>query len=139
MLSLDTLDSLPMPSQRSLEGIEQISTQDLALSQFRITQCAASGLSQHEFLCNMHSNNPRSPTTLSKGAGPWFSRASSVDNNGVRVESKGEEGAASKNEDILDAVEHGVHTEDIASVRPTTPDTSVDDVLASTTFKPDGR
>jgi hypothetical protein len=141
MLTLDNLDSLPMPSQRSLEGIDQISTQDLALSQFRITQCVASELSQHEFLCNMHSINPRSPTPLSEGAGqgPWFSRASSVDNNGECVESKGEEGAASKNEDISDAVDHGVHTEDIASVHPTTPDTSLDDVLASTIFKPDGR
>jgi hypothetical protein len=140
MLSLDNLDSLPMPSQRSLEGIDQISTQDLALSQFRITQCAASELSQHEFLCNMHSINPRSPTPFSEGAGqgPWFSRASSVDNNGARVECTGEEGAANKIEAVSDAVEHGVHTEDIASVRPTTPNTSLDDVLASTTFKPDG-
>ena len=148
VLSLDSLDNLPLPSQRSLEDIEQISTQDLALSQFRSTQSSPPRivlpppeLSQHEFLCNMHSKNPRSPTTLSEGPGqgPWFSRASSVDNNGDRVESKDQEGAASKNGVVSEAAEHGVQTEDIASVHPTTPDTSLDDVLASTTFKPDGR
>jgi hypothetical protein len=30
-LSLDSLDSIPMPSQRSFEGLEGINTQDLTL------------------------------------------------------------------------------------------------------------
>ena len=64
-VSLDTLDSIPMPSQRSLEGLEGINTQDLALSQFNSTQCSPTKvvlppleLSQHEVLCNIHLKNP---------------------------------------------------------------------------------
>ena len=84
-LSLDSLDSIPMPSQRSLEGLEGMSTQDLALSQFNSTQSSPKKivlhpheLSQHEIVYNMHSKNPRSPTTISEGVeqGPWFRRAS---------------------------------------------------------------
>lgn len=145
-ISLDSLDSIPMPSQRSLEGLEGISTQDLALSQFNSTQCSPNRivlpppeLSQHESLCNMHSKNPRSPRTLSEGPGPWFSRALSVDNNRDGVESKGDEGAATKTEVALEAVQHEVGTHDIANVRPTALDLSLDDVLATTTLKPDGR
>ena len=145
-VSLDTLDSIPMPSQRLLGGLEGINTQDLALSQFNSIQCSPTKvvlpppeLSQHEILCNMHSNNPCLPTTLSEGPGPWFTRASSMDNNKDGVESKGHEGAATKTEVASEAVQHEVATHDIANVPPTTLDTSLDDVLARTTVKPDGR
>ena len=87
----------------------------------------------------MHLKNPRSPMTLSEGPGPWFSRASSVDNNRDGVESKGHEGEATKTEVASEAVQHEVGTQDIANVRPTTLDTSLDDVLARTTVKPNER
>ena len=147
-LSLDSLDSIPMPSQRSLEGLEGISTQDLALSQFNSTQSSPKKtvlpqhkLSQHEIVCNMHSKNPRSSTTISEeaGQGPWFTRASSVDNNKHVESCNGEEGAATKTAVASEVVEHEVPPQDIPNVCPTTRDTSLDDVLATTTMKPDGR
>lgn len=65
-------------------------------------------------------------------------RARSVKNNRDGIEFKELKGTATKHEFALEVVEHAVGTQDIASVCPTTRDTSLDDVLASTTVKPDG-
>ena len=147
-LGLDSLDSIPMPLQRSLEGLERIVTQDLAMSRFNTDHFSPTRivspppkLSLHELICSMHSLNPHSPTTLCKGPGqgPWFSRASSVDNNRDGVEFKGHERTSIKTEVTSDVVEHEVRTLAIANVYPTTRDMSLDDVLAKTTAKRDER
>ena len=44
-LSLDSLDNIPLPSQRSLEGLEGISTQDLRMSQLNIGHCSPTRMS----------------------------------------------------------------------------------------------
>jgi hypothetical protein len=96
-------------------------------------------LSPHEFLCNMHLNNPRSPTTFCEGPGqgPWFSITSSLDMNIDGVESKGHEGTTIKSEVASNVMEHEVGTHEIVNMCPTTRDTSMDE--AKTIDKLDGR
>lgn len=156
-LSLDSLDSIPLPSQRSLEGLDGISTQDLAMSQLNIghyspvRMSTPPPLSPHELLCSMHSDNPCTPTSLRKGhgEGPWLSRTppltprivrnldhglaaqTSKDISGSAMESKDCEGIDTGSEVASEVVQK-------CSARPVV-DVSLDDVLARTTHKPDGR
>ena len=62
-----------------------------------------------------------------------------MDNNRDGIESKGREGTATETEVASEVAQHEVAMHDIANVRPTTLDLSLDDVLAKTTAKPDGR
>lgn len=157
-LSLDSLDSIPLPSQRSLEGLDGISTQDLAMSQLNIGHYSPirmsppPPLSLQELLCSMHSDNPCTPTSLREGhgQGPWLSRTpaltprivlnldnrlaaqTSKDISGSAMESKDCEGTDTGSEVASKAVQK-------CPVRPAAVDVSFDDVLARTTHKSDGR
>lgn len=155
---MDSLDSIPLPSQRSLEGLDGISTQDLAMSQLNIGHYSPvrmsppPPLSPQELLCSMHSENPCTPTSLREGhsQGPWLSRTpaltprivlnldnrlaaqTSKDISGSAMESKDCEGTDTGSEVASKAVQK-------CPVRPAAVDVSFDDVLARTTHKSDGR
>lgn len=87
-IGLDSLDAIPLPSQRQLDGMDHINTQDLSLTQLHNElegspmRCVSSPppLSPHELLCTMHSKDPCSPTPIKEGLaeGPWFSRTPSL-------------------------------------------------------------
>lgn len=157
-LNLDSLDGIPMPSQNSLEGLEGISTQDLGMSQMNISQCSSASmvsppppppLSPNELLCRMHATNPCTPTILREGpgAGAWFSRTPSLTlpralkfSNHVPIQSsKDISGYGTESEGASEVVEHAGIMRDKSVVCHTTRDVSLDDVLAKTTHKPDGR
>lgn len=155
---MDSLDSIPLPSQRSLEGLDGISTQDLAMSQLNIGHYSPvrmsppPPLSPQELLCSMHSDNPCTPTSLREGhgQGPWLSRTpaltprivlnldnrlaaqTSKDISGSAMESKDCEGTDTGSEVASEVVQK-------CPVRPAAVDVSFDDVLARTTHKSDGR
>jgi hypothetical protein len=87
-IGVDAIENVPMPSQRQLEGLECISTQDLSLTQLQIDleatplKCFTSqaSLSLDGILCTMHSINPTPPTEVCLGSseGPWFRRTSAL-------------------------------------------------------------
>ena len=164
-LSLDSLDNLPLPSQRSLEGLDAISTQDLSMSKLNIGHASPTRmsppppLSPQELLCSMHVNNPCTPTAIHEraGEGPWLSRTPSLtptlvpnsDNHaaiqtsnnisGCAVASKDHDGMVTGSEAASEVVEQPCELRDNSPIRPTAVDVSYDDVLARTTHKSDGR
>ena len=62
-----------------------------------------------------------------------------MDNNRHVESCKDDEGAATKTTVASEVVQHEVPPQDNPNVCPTTRDTSLNDVLATTTMKPDGR
>lgn len=151
-LSLDSLDNIPLPSQRSLEGLEGINTQDLRMSQFNIGHCSPTRmslpppLSPQELLCSMHSNNPCTPTDLRDGhdQGPWFSRTPALSstlglNSDHSVAAETSKDISGSAKDVMEPVSEAASEVAKHPGRPAAVDVSYDDVLARTTHKSDGR
>jgi hypothetical protein len=157
-LSLDSLDSIPLPSQRSLEGLDGISTQDLAMSQLNIGHYSPvrmsplPPLSPQELLCSMHSDNPCTPTSIHEGhdQGPWLSRTPALtprivlnlDNRLAAQTSKDISGSAMEPKDCEGTDTGSEAASEVPQKRPVRAvavDASLDDVLARTTHKSDGR